>query len=286
MGNFLSNLTRRSFTPVSGIRPRLASLFEPAGAVPPTEAALFADGEGETTAPAEEPTGLFALVMPRPNEPKPGPQIADSSSEDDLPLRNTLEAEPEPQPPAFERESAQPRLSPRPSHQTIGSVKPERSTPHVAVLKSQPTAIGSHPSESGALAPSPATVRRDGRLSIENERSAPRPPATSMVAELPARELPNLRSGQDVIPLSTNVVNRKSTAGPPLTPSVVRARKQSNRKFEDSRPEAEPVIHVTIGRVEVRAEVSGHSPSRPDRTASPVMSLDEYLRRRAKRGVE
>jgi hypothetical protein len=44
---------------------------------------------------------------------------------------------------------------------------------------------------------------------------------------------------------------------------------------------SEPTIHVTIGRVEVRAVAASTSDStRPERP-SPVMSLDEYLRTRA-----
>lgn len=51
-------------------------------------------------------------------------------------------------------------------------------------------------------------------------------------------------------------------------------------------PDAEPTVQVTIGRVEVRA-VAGHSePRRSERTPSPVLSLDDYLRQRARRGRE
>ena len=47
-------------------------------------------------------------------------------------------------------------------------------------------------------------------------------------------------------------------------------------------PAAEPTIHVTIGRVEVRAVTPPAPSSRKGRDASPVMSLDEYLRTRAR----
>jgi hypothetical protein len=47
--------------------------------------------------------------------------------------------------------------------------------------------------------------------------------------------------------------------------------------------EADPVVHVTIGRIEVRATSEGKPSERP-RAASPVMSLQEYLHRRAQRG--
>jgi hypothetical protein len=48
-------------------------------------------------------------------------------------------------------------------------------------------------------------------------------------------------------------------------------------------PESESTIHVTIGRVEVRAVTSPVSDGRRgERAPSPVMSLDEYLRTRAR----
>ncbi len=51
-----------------------------------------------------------------------------------------------------------------------------------------------------------------------------------------------------------------------------------------SRDVAEPDIHVTIGRIDVRAVPEGKAAARP-RAASPVMGLDEYLRQQARRGV-
>jgi hypothetical protein len=45
----------------------------------------------------------------------------------------------------------------------------------------------------------------------------------------------------------------------------------------------ETVIHVTIGRIEVRATPET-PPARKAHPAAPVTGLDEYLRSRAKRG--
>lgn len=49
-------------------------------------------------------------------------------------------------------------------------------------------------------------------------------------------------------------------------------------KLADANPEPEPVIQVTIGRVEVRAVQQAPTPRKE--IASPVMSLEEYLRQR------
>jgi hypothetical protein len=46
-------------------------------------------------------------------------------------------------------------------------------------------------------------------------------------------------------------------------------------------PQPEPVIHVSIGRIEVRAIAENQNARKP-REAPPVMGLDEYLRQRAR----
>ena len=51
-----------------------------------------------------------------------------------------------------------------------------------------------------------------------------------------------------------------------------------------ARPEPAPTIQVTIGRIEVRATPPPAPPPQRQRSASPVMSLDEYLRQRARGG--
>ena len=52
-----------------------------------------------------------------------------------------------------------------------------------------------------------------------------------------------------------------------------------NRRFTDAKPpDVPPSIHVTIGRVEVRASVTDR-PRPKQRAVSPVMSLEDYLKR-------
>lgn len=47
-------------------------------------------------------------------------------------------------------------------------------------------------------------------------------------------------------------------------------------------PAAEPVIQVTIGRIEVRATPAPRAPARERPAARPAVDLEEYLRQRAK----
>ena len=65
----------------------------------------------------------------------------------------------------------------------------------------------------------------------------------------------------------------------PLVKSVATASRETNEK-----PQPSPTIQVTISRIEVRAALSPNSLKQKSSSKSPVMSLDEYLRRRAKGG--
>jgi hypothetical protein len=52
-----------------------------------------------------------------------------------------------------------------------------------------------------------------------------------------------------------------------------------------SRSEPQPTVHVTIGRLEVRA-VQTSQPAAKPRAAAPVMNLDDYLKRRSQGGAQ
>jgi hypothetical protein len=95
------------------------------------------------------------------------------------------------------------------------------------------------------------------------------------------------------IPSSRSDASREATSEATREPAPdasgilqapVVARIVSEPSFSAPRtPKSEPAIHVTIGRVEVRAVSSSTSDNRRgDRAPSPVMSLDEYLRTRAR----
>lgn len=80
---------------------------------------------------------------------------------------------------------------------------------------------------------------------------------------------------------------------PQVSPRIVNVQPQIIRHIEPGATtpaqgqatfETEPTINITIGRIEVRATPSGEAPSRnqPAAPAPKLMSLQDYLRRRAK----
>jgi len=79
------------------------------------------------------------------------------------------------------------------------------------------------------------------------------------------------------------VLNQPSTMLIAVQPQITTYAESSQQRQNVSAepPEAAPTIHVTIGRLEVRATPPPSSPKNEKRSRAPVMSLDEYLRQRA-----
>jgi hypothetical protein len=63
------------------------------------------------------------------------------------------------------------------------------------------------------------------------------------------------------------------------------APKRGKENASSAPAEPEPSVHVTIGRIEVRATSENRPVSRSG-AASPVISLEEYLHRSAQRGSQ
>lgn len=55
--------------------------------------------------------------------------------------------------------------------------------------------------------------------------------------------------------------------------------------LHQSEQHVEPTVHVTIGRIEVRAVQQQSQPAAKPRATQPVMNLDDYLRRRSQGGA-
>lgn len=278
MGNFLTNLAKRSFTTVSGIRPHRASLFEPESSVSGTLNDSGVEGFFETSALREsEVENAVHGDPPREISQLPRRRSRRRSQGDDPPpeANSSLQDEPE-LAPAVPR-PIRPKLSPIELNQNT-----EQADKNLAPLR--PSVANTSPNESSPVAPTQTMIRHEDQTPLETKHFAHARSVHPEIAEEPATEHRSPRTFDDAAQLS-HVADRSLTIVQPFMP-VVRGRKRQNQGVEHPQLEAEPTIQVTIGRVEVRAEVGSQTPSRGERTPSPVMSLDEYLRRRGRRGGE
>lgn len=279
MNDFLSQLAARSWGSAEMIRPRLPSFYEPA---PNT---VGSEGRMDVTAmfDAEERSEV-AIAGPRTLRPANG--VEESRLE---PKRDGRVVAPEWATPLVDREGPSPTLPP--PHQkgdTTGVVRP--ALPEASAAGSRPPVVRVLPAVLGVTPAGhpPITSAANPHGGVE------RPPIGGSSQPGSPERHERVAAGDR----SRGVESRPEKElylrpRPPAEDLAVRPRAPSvpqfasaNRARTRAEAEGEPVIQVTIGRIEVRA-ASGPAPATPKARARPaVMSLDEYLRSRAKRGGE
>lgn len=168
------------------------------------------------------------------------------------------------------------------------------SVHHQAAEEAEPT-----PSRPSSRAIKPSS-------SVDDDQESVARPAITRRQKLVERELETIVIREKPI-LDESAFNQ-SSAKPPLTPVAESSEARENggsrtppvvvqsnitplietahEHLQLNRPaiQPQPTIHVTIGRIEVRAVQSSQSPPK-SRAATPVMNLDDYLQRRSQGGA-
>lgn len=186
---------------------------------------------------------------------------------------------------------------------------PGRSADAAAPPSRTPAAGPSTGSERGGrpVREPPATGSTAARSPADGAPPSTKPP--SVRPELPHREPGKSRDGTPPLRPATKPDQRNAAMGrespaparvtaarqpePPAPQPIPAPRAPSVRPADpastgapdriEAGPGTEPVVHITIGRVEVRVPGSEPASPRPaSRPARHVMSLDEYLERRAR----
>lgn len=132
-------------------------------------------------------------------------------------------------------------------------------------------------------------AHQDAHQETRTEHTSPNPQITTqrqplvkeglkeLVFSFPPRETPTLsppsESEEWVRRPNQGLLKPSATSISPGYPSVART--------EDPASRPEPVIHVSIGRIEVRATTSPQKQAPRPEIRSPVMGLEEYLHRRS-----
>jgi hypothetical protein len=260
MSDFLANLAARSFSSVAPIQPRVAALFEPVRADVPSlrtpDRIMNAD---------EEPA--FAAA-----ESESAP-VRVSRHRAPAPTRKARRA------PALETVSDNFRTEePRPSERISSSQPPQPRPDWSPAAPVQVRAI---------RAVEPAWKSTEQNLPAASPDLEISAASAAAVATPPPRETDN----QEAVPGNNRVMASLAPPAParervfePLPDLRARHDREPARLGTAAAADSEPSIQVTIGRVEVRAATAGASARRVEPAASPVMSLDEYLSRQARRG--
>ena len=140
-----------------------------------------------------------------------------------------------------------------------------------------------------AVVPEPQEGNRDSRDSPDE--TDPRPPAPRDL------NVPDATLQRGATPSLPFIPNRVSAV--PASLEATRGRERPEKPVAIRKPERnlfpawtarqsapEPSIQVTIGRIEIRAERERSSARKSETAPSPVMGLQEYLRRQNKRSQQ
>jgi hypothetical protein len=257
MNGFLSSLIVRSREPLDSVRPRVPSLFEPAAS---SDLAAFD----------------IELELQETNQPKPA--VAAPAQLEPAHKRNLKEVAA--RPPSL----ARPHVVERETRFIETRVERERHTANetpafLSQIEMQPEVARSHkpaPQPANTMAP---TAPGEEPHRIDNASEPERAPIqrASAVSEPSVRHefIPERRATFNGIPVTA------SNAFAALTVPAARRPRLQPASAKQDQPATEPVIEVSIGRIEVRAvQESARTPkSRPD---TAVMTLQDYLKTRAR----
>jgi hypothetical protein len=255
MIDFLTSLLERNVAAAAAIRPRITSVFEPVHA--PGLPAVDVAGRGEQEVFIEEsPARTDRAFAVRPvsdtpaRETRPLPRPRDQATHPPVSTSPSIVPPPEVVPRARRLDED-------------GSVKPPTVERQQDFLQAVMPRV--RPPAVGRAVEDPAPVQR--AISIAAPRTFETVAEHSLVVPTPiaARIAANLRG---VAPNSDSGTRRRDT--------------RIERGVSNNASPTEPTVHVTIGRIDVRAVTEAKAPAR-QQAASPVMGLDEYLRAHAKR---
>ncbi|PYX00262.1 MAG: hypothetical protein DMG89_04910 [Acidobacteria bacterium] len=267
MTDFLTSIVARSFGTAPAIRPRTASLFEPLRPEP-TPLALEADAiqAAEISVAIEADREMPAATEQGNRQPRLPTHSSDRAEaaefghgQNNLPARLTrdgaLKHEMETLSPASTKEF---RDADEPVPVALNGQQMDSRLPSPEWHDAQP-ALRPEPTPVSAMRVPESSSPFSALRTRDSEWNQQRPLVPSRTAASLAVELRNSVVLRKHVP-QTQVQETSSLAVAP-----------------------EPDIHVTIGRIEVRANAE-NVPTRSSRSTSSVMSLEEYLRRRARRG--
>ncbi|MGI5518747.1 hypothetical protein [Streptomyces sp. CA-106131] len=246
MTDFVSRLLGIASTSTPPIRPLIGSLFEPQQPRQPEEEPL---PMGDVTGHNAPPWPVGAPEAPR-SAASAGPETVTRQPESPIGRGAGHEVVPPAPRPAPARLDVgdEPPTPRKRDTADIGDVAPVRPQGAEIVPLAAPRPLG-QPTETSAVEP-----QGDHRPAVATRRDVDA--ATKPVREHPVRPLHTVVRPAVAIPGAPWPASRRERA-------------------------AEPSVHITIGRVEVKATQETSTPQRKQPERRPAMSLDDYLRTRS-----
>lgn len=273
MTDFLSSLVERSFGTAAAIRPRIGSLFEPARdpAVSVADQPERQGGSFSDDAPETGPSAL--LTGPRAESTsaeRAGRRLESPVTTTAAPAALSIPRSGFPVP----RDVADALSQPQPARGSM--VQESIAEARVDHRRVPTTRSGEQHDVTRPTAPA-VPVSKDAIPGVEISAESVAFVATPRVDEIGSRGL--------LIPsrLDIEIAADLQSSAAAWNPKPRERAGHSQAATVGKTVEPERNVHVTIGRIEVRATNVEKAGAR-EPSASPVMSLDEYLRRQMQRG--
>lgn len=277
MSGFLRDLTARSLGHADVVQPRLPSLYEPVSGQ--TEGFVEIDEQIEAPTPPLVPAEHTApLTPPAPLVPPPTPTWMPPPLRDASDSSEVVLPQPPPQRTAPERPLQQPILPLQPAMPTgrgAFEMSPERETPRSSQMDAPLRDLAQPlPPPANAFSSSRTNADEQPDRIVQVIRQMMEPSVPTFSQAVPPKQEPE-QSTEPAYPVNQPAVERLIMPAMPASARTTPPAEQSSQEVD-----TEPVIRVTINRVEVRA-IQPSAPQPQQRPASPPrLSLDDYLRSR------
>jgi hypothetical protein len=284
MGSYLENLLIKTMSLGEQVHPRPVARFEPLPGMrfppaPPISEQSESEGETHRVAETSSPESEIKPVQPpRPMtesnlEPAPIaiPEIRSSR-------RRISESQPKSEEPVPGNEMQAITLH-EPSLVTVQPNIPSTRGPVHETARPSSQDISRFPDPAPEIEPHIPVIPHRETLIRETvvERSLPPVEDRSEKDQHPTPEVgqPTPKPEPKLKPSDAHPISSVKTITPEIQPYVEPP--SIAQPAAEKSPEVPPTVHVTIGRIEVRATPSSTPPSPKKRSPSPVMTLDEYL---------
>jgi len=302
MTGFLSNLIARSSGRLPAIQPRLSSLFEPQRGVMRQPAVnpfpRSDEAWGNTPGVFEDHFDNSTRLRTRQDEPRAqdSPTTTEHSVSLSIPSEIAVRNEGSDWGSAHEPGQAMPAV-PTGRENARGYSASTITTPPVRMAA--PSLPQSAPSISqllqrqkkpGLRLNDPYLTDLGGQTDASDNHSSPRvlPSSKPERQDGAAQDREHAGHSNGFIHPANSLAPR-APLGPEIGAWIVGAKDtqlnlrspQRLLEIETPAPAPEPIVHVSIDRIEVRAVVPATSSARSERSPQPVMSLKEYLRQRS-----
>jgi len=295
MSGFIDTLVARAMAsaPPGAVRPQVRSLFEPepesalAGTPGMEEMSAQPWSEVEQRSAADSSTTRQSAVHSGTGLPHAQRAMQLGTEAERTVHLDRQTARPVPPAPIEQAQMPGPTLTPTRQARPARSDEEVARSPRPAPGPGAPARAGQPPANA-EMAPRPAPPAIPGKAMPHSDRTAVMGPPALDSGSVSSGKMPS-QAAVAAPTLRTGSLQPAPLPPPPAAPRLVippapRRLPETRSERQDHGGNAAPPVHVSIGRIEIRATTPPRAPVRKESSAPQPLGLDDYLRQRARGG--